>query len=77
MKNLSIKGQLRTALGKKDSKKLRAGEMVPAVLYGTTEPVHFTIAASELRPLVYTPDVYLVNIDIDGTAYQAIMQDIQ
>lgn len=77
MKNLSIKGQLRTALGKKDSKKLRAGEMVPAVLYGTTEPVHFTIAASELRPLVYTPDVYLVNIDIEGTAYQAIMQDIQ
>lgn len=77
MKNLSIKGQLRTALGKKDSKKLRAGEMVPAVLYGTTEPVHFTIPVSELRPLVYTPDVYLVNIDIDGTAYQAIMQDIQ
>ena len=77
MKKLSIKGQLRTALGKKDSKKLRAGEMVPAVLYGTQEPVHFTIPASDLRGLVYTPDVYLVNLDIDGTAYQAIMQDIQ
>ena len=77
MKNLSITGHLRTALGKKYSKKLRAQELVPAVLYGTSEPVHFSIPFSELRSLIYSPDVYLVNLDIDGTAYQAIMQDIQ
>ena len=77
MKTLSVKGQLRTSLGKKEAKKIRSQECVPAVLYGSNETIHFSISFSELRPLVYTPDVYLVNLDIDGTSYQAILQDIQ
>jgi len=77
MKTLLVKGQLRTSLGKKDAKKIRSQESVPAVLYGSNEIIHFSISFSELRPLVYTPDVYLVNLEIDGTNYQAILQDIQ
>lgn len=77
MKTLSVKGQLRTTLGKKEAKKIRSQESVPAVLYGSNETIHFSISFSELRPLVYTPDVFLVNLDIDGKSYQAILQDIQ
>jgi len=77
MKTLLVKGQLRTSLGKKEAKKIRSQESVPAVLYGSNEIIHFSISFSELRPLVYTPDVYLVNLDIDGKSYQAILQDIQ
>ena len=77
MKTLLVKGQLRTSLGKKDAKKIRSQESVPAVLYGSNEIIHFSISFSELRPLVYTPDVYLVNLEIDGANYQAILQDIQ
>ncbi|PIF05400.1 MAG: 50S ribosomal protein L25/general stress protein Ctc [Draconibacterium sp.] len=77
MKKLVIKGQKRTALGKKDSKKLRSQEIVPAVVYGGKEPVHFSVSFNELRKLVYTPHVYLIDLDIDGQVYPAIMQDVQ
>ena len=30
-----------------------------------------------MRQLVYTPGVFLIDLDIDGTVYPAIMQDVQ
>lgn len=77
MKSVVVKGELRTSLGKKDAKKLRAEEKAPAVLYGGNEPIHFSVSFAELRQLVYTPSVYLIDLDINGTVYKAIMQDIQ
>lgn len=77
MKSVVVKGQKREALGKKDAKKLRAQELVPSVLYGGSEPVHFAVPFGELRKLVYTPSVFLIDLDIDGTIYKAIMQDVQ
>lgn len=77
MKTVVIKGQKRETVGKKESKKLRSQEIVPAVLYGGDAPVHFAVPFGELRQLVYTPNVYLVDIDIEGTIYKAMMQDIQ
>lgn len=77
MKSVVIKGELRKSLGKKDAKKLRAEEKAPAVLYGGDEPIHFSVSFAELRQLVYTPSVYLIDLDLDGTMYKALMQDIQ
>ncbi|HOI49396.1 MAG TPA: 50S ribosomal protein L25/general stress protein Ctc [Prolixibacteraceae bacterium] len=77
MKSIEVKGNLREATGKKDAKKLRSQELVPCVLYGGEKPVHFYAGFSEFRKLVYTPEVFLVNLDIDGKNYQAIMQDTQ
>ncbi len=77
MKTVVIKGQKRETIGKKEAKKLRSQDIIPAVLYGGEEPVHFAVPFSELRSLVYTPNVYLVDIDIDGVIYHAMMQDIQ
>jgi len=77
MKSLTVKGEARKSLGKKDSHKLRAAEKAPAVLYGVDEPVHFSVDFSELRHLIYTPNVYLIDLDIDGTVHKAIMKDIQ
>jgi len=77
MKSLEIKGNLRSTTGKKDSKKLRAGQIVPCVLYGKDETIHFSAPFSQFRPLVYTPDVFVVHLDIDGTKYEALMQDAQ
>lgn len=77
MKSVTIKGELRTSLGKKDAKKLRAAEKAPAVLYGGGETTHFSVDFSELRQLIYTPSVYLINIELDGKTHTAIMQDMQ
>lgn len=77
MKKLEIKGQLRSALGKKESKKMRQDGIVPAVLYGGEEVIHFSVPFGELRKLVYTPSVYLIDLNIDGKVYTSIVQDIQ
>ena len=77
MKTFDIKGSLRTGTGKKNSKSLRDQELVPCVLYGGEENVHFFIPFSEFRHVVYTPDVYLINLDIEGKIYKAILQDSQ
>ena len=77
MKSVVVKGEKREALGKKEAKKLRAQEIAPAVLYGDEEVIHFSVEFSELRKIVYTPNVYLVDLDIDGKLYKAMMQDIQ
>ena len=77
MKSVVVKGEKRVALGKKESKKLRAQEIVPAVLYGGEEVLHFAVPFSELRKIIYTPSVFLVDLEINGETYKALMQDIQ
>jgi large subunit ribosomal protein L25 len=77
MKTVVLKGQKRGTVGKKDAKKLRAQEIVPAVLYGGEEPIHFSVPFADLRQLIYTPSVYLLELDLDGDVHKAIMQDIQ
>jgi large subunit ribosomal protein L25 len=77
MKTLLVKGEKRKSLGKKEAKLLRSQEAVPAVLYGAGEPIHFSVPFSEMRQLVYTPGVFLIDLDIEGTVYPALMQDVQ
>ncbi len=77
MKSVVIKGKQREAVGKKDAKKLRSEGNVPCVLYGGDKPIHFYAPFNEFRKIVYTPSVYLLDVDIDGKVYKAIMQDIQ
>ena len=77
MKSISIKCTKREVVGKKEAKRLRGEGLVPGVLYGGEEPVHFYAPEKEFKPLIYTPNVYLVDLDIDGTVYQSIIQDKQ
>lgn len=77
MKSISIKGTKREVVGKKEAKRLRKEALVPGVLYGGEEPIHFYAPEKEFKSLIYTPNVYLVDLDIDGTVYQSIIQDAQ
>jgi large subunit ribosomal protein L25 len=77
MKSLSINGTKRAAQTKQETKQLRAQGMVPCVLYGGSEQVHFSAPAMSLKSLVYTPEVYTVDLTIDGTSYKAIMKELQ
>lgn len=77
MKTIELKGTARKAVGKKDAKLLRRNEQVPCVLYGGTENHHFSVNLKDLKKIVYTPKVYIIDIDIDGQNYNAIMQDLQ
>jgi ribosomal protein L25, Ctc-form len=77
MKSIEISASLRNDFGKKGSKAIRKTDSVPCVLYGQGENVHFTVTNDSLRNLVYSPDIYLVNLDIEGKKVKAIMKDIQ
>ena len=84
MKEISISGQKRTDLGKKASKSLRKEGMIPCNIYGEAKdengaPVAMAFAASfsELRKLIYTPNIYVVNLNIDGENKKAVLREIQ
>lgn len=77
MKSLEIKGSERKELGKNHTKKLRAKGNIPCVIYGGEKNLHFYVFENDLKNLVYTPNVYLVDLNIDGKTYKAIMKDIQ
>ena len=77
MKSIAISGSPRENVGKRDAKELRYEGKVPAVLYGGDNQIHFAVSAADLKGLVYTPDVHFVDIDVEGTKAQAVLQDIQ
>ena len=84
MKEITVSGQKRTDLGKKASKALRKQGLVPCNIYGEQkdangQPVAMAFASpmSELRKLVYTPHIYVVNLLIDGESHPAILKELQ
>ncbi len=77
MKKIELKGSNRQDIGKKATKALRIEEKVPGVLYGGKEVKHFVIEEKLLKPLIFTPNVYIISLNIDGTKQEAILQDIQ
>jgi len=77
MKTLAISAKLRNETGKTDSKALRNQGNVPCVLYGGEKQVCFYAHENDFRNLVYTPDIFIVELDIEGEKYRAVMQDLQ
>ena len=83
MKEINLTGQLRSDLGKKASKSLRKEGLIPCNMYGiaTTDgkpsAFSFTVPMTELRKLIYTPHIYLVNLTVDGKLHTAILKEIQ
>jgi large subunit ribosomal protein L25 len=77
MKSITINGSKRESVGKKATKALRNADMVPCVLYGESEPLHFAAKELDFSKLVYTPNAHTVVIKLDGKSYEAILQDIQ
>jgi len=77
MKTASLSGSSRESVGKKDADALRAANRVPGVLYGGAEQVHFSVEEVQLNKLVFNPDVFKIELDIDGKKVDCIIQDIQ
>ena len=84
MKEISVSGEKRTETGKKASKLVRKEGLVPCNLYGEKrdekglpEAMSFVSPFAELRKAVYTPHVYVVNLNIDGKEHKAIIKELQ
>jgi large subunit ribosomal protein L25 len=77
MKTIEINGNPREGLGKKESNLVRKSELVPCVLYGGGENVHFTLHVNDVKKMIYTPEIYLVNLTIAGKLYVSLIKDVQ
>ena len=77
MKTLAISVKEREHVGKTNTRALRNQGNVPCVLYGGEKQVTFYAHENDFRKLVYTPDTFLVELDINGKKINAVMQDIQ
>ena len=84
MLEINVTGQKRSDLGKKASKTVRKEGLVPCNIYGEKkgenglpEALAFAVPMTELRKIVYTPHIYVVNIEIDGVHHPAIIKEMQ
>ena len=84
MKEIEVKGQKRNDTGKKAAKLLRKEGLIPCNLYGEAKDdnglpksMPLAIPMTELRKVVYTPHIYVINLNIDGEHHTAILKELQ
>ena len=83
MKQISVSGAKRANLGKKATKAVRREGLIPCNLYGlqkdangNPEAIAFTISEKEANKLIFTPHIYLIDINIDGEDHKAIIREV-
>ncbi|SFT67130.1 large subunit ribosomal protein L25 [Lishizhenia tianjinensis] len=77
MKTVQLSGSLRANVGKKDAKAVRNAGNVPCVLYGTGEQTSFAVKHTDIEKIIFSPDVFQIELDIDGTTKRGIIQEVQ
>ena len=77
MKTLEVKAVERAEFGKKAAKAFRREGLIPCVIYGGSEEIAFTVDAKEIKPLIYTPNSYIVELNFDGKIEKAVMREVQ
>ena len=83
MKEINVAGQKRSETGKKASKLMRKEGLVPCNLYGEKkgenglpEALSFAVPMADLRKVIYTPHIYVINLNIDGAEHKAIIKEL-
>ena len=77
MNTVSLSGSPRVSVGKKGATSLRKEGRIPSVVYGGKDQIHFSILENEAKKLVFTPNVYLIELDIEGKRFKVILQESQ
>jgi large subunit ribosomal protein L25 len=79
MKTFDLKGEIRDDFGKKAARAYRREGLIPCVVYGGHDEknVNFVVKNGDVRNLIYTPEIYLVNLDLGEKKMQAVLREIQ
>jgi large subunit ribosomal protein L25 len=79
MNSLEIIGFKRANLDSAELKQIREEGSVPCVVYGPAikEQIHFHSPAILFRDLIYTPDVHMVDLNVEGKIMKAVLKDAQ
>ncbi len=73
----NLKAESKQTVGGPNARRMRHQGRVPAVVYGHGENVMCSIAEKDLKDLLITPKVYLIDLEIDGKVEHVILQDVQ
>lgn len=77
MKTVTLSGSSRANVGKVDAKELRAKGFVPCVIYGGKEQIHFSADERAFKPVIFTPNAHIVEVNLDGKVYKTVLQEAQ
>ena len=79
MKTFELKGEIRDDFGKKAARSYRSEGLIPCVVYGGHEQVNvnFVVKSGDVRNLIYTPEVFLVELDLGKSKIKAILKEVQ
>lgn len=77
MKSVTLSGSLRANVGKVDAKAIREKGNVPCVIYGGKEQIHFEADIRAFKPVIFTPNAHIVEVNLDGKVYKTVLQDAQ
>lgn len=78
MKSFALNGKTRTEFGKKATKAVRANGNIPCILYGGGQVLaSFEVTSNDVRKLIYTPEIFVVELNVDGKQFKAVMQELQ
>jgi large subunit ribosomal protein L25 len=79
MKTFELKGEIRNDFGRSASRTYRREGLVPCVVYGGTneENVNFVVKSGSVRNLIYTPEVYLVNLTLGEEKILSMVKEVQ
>lgn len=77
MKSVTLSGSLRTNVGKVNAKEVREKGNVPCVIYGGKEQIHFEADIRAFKPVIFTPNAHIVEIDLGGKVYKTVLQEAQ
>ena len=82
MKTYQLKGSSRTIAErscdqKRALKAMRKENKIPCVLYGGEKICHFEVTNVAVRNLIYTPEIFAVELTIDGKKHMAVIKELQ
>jgi large subunit ribosomal protein L25 len=64
--------------GKRVAKEIRRQGWVPCILYGHhVEPIPFQVSELALRPLIYTTETHVVQLQLNGQTWECILKDVE
>ena len=77
MKAVQLSGSPRANVGKVDAKAVREKGFVPCVIYGGKEQIHFQADERAFKPIIFTPNAHIVEVNLDGKVYRTVLQEAQ
>ncbi|GAB4208178.1 MAG: 50S ribosomal protein L25/general stress protein Ctc [Bacteroidia bacterium] len=77
MKTTTLKAEKRSVGTKGQINQLRKSGFVPGNIYGEDKNIQIKVDERHLKKIIYTPDTYLIELEVENEKYPVIMKEVQ